>query len=399
MGTDSKGDPVTTQEMKSRYYELGFWGRGTFLDHISKHAKTRPDKTFIWDRGNTYTFSDVQDKVEALAQNLLSRGIGRGSRVAIQVPNWIEFFLLHFALERIGAIIVPLTSKLRAHELEFILGKTKCVAFVSPRFYRGTDYDAMVKAIRPRCPSLTHFFFIDADRKPHRDSFDDLLEKRNIGFCLPHLQSIKDADTYSLKITSGTTAMPKVFMYTENGYVTAAYNVAESMGLSDKDRVAAIAPITQGLGQLVGFGSTTITGCKVVLIPHFDPVYVLEIIERENATVGVAVPTALSKMISAPDLDRYNFSSLRAFQLGGALLPPILARRIEEAFGCEAINTYGSSEGPIPFSTRLGDPEEIRRKTVGRLHPGHEVRIVDSTEKVLPPGEVGEVVSRGPSTS
>jgi non-ribosomal peptide synthetase component E (peptide arylation enzyme) len=209
---------------------------------------------------------------------------------------------------------------------------------------------------------------------------------------------VKEDEVYSLKITSGTTARPKIFTYTENGYVAAAYNLVEALKLTSKDVVAAIAPVTQGLGQLVGFGAATVAGCKVVLIPHFDAAHVVQIMAKQKITVGVAVPTMISKLLTVPQLKRQDLRSLRAFQLGGALLPPVLAERFENSFGCKIINTYGSSEGPIPFSTRLNDSDYIRRETVGSLHPGHEVRIVDSRGKSLSHGEIGEIMSRGPST-
>jgi acyl-coenzyme A synthetase/AMP-(fatty) acid ligase len=133
---------------------------------------------------------------------------------------------------------------------------------------------------------------------------------------------VKEDEVYSLKITSGTTARPKIFTYTENGYVAAAYNLVEALKLTSKDVVAAIAPVTQGLGQLVGFGAATVAGCKVVLIPHFDAAHVVQIMAKQKITVGVAVPTMISKMLTVPQLKRQDLRSLRAFQLGGPSFHP-----------------------------------------------------------------------------
>jgi non-ribosomal peptide synthetase component E (peptide arylation enzyme) len=190
-----------------------------------------------------------------------------------------------------------------------------------------------------------------------------------------------------------------LFGYTENGYMAAANNVIDQMNLKSSDVLAVIAPIAQGIGQLAGFAAATLTGCKVVLVPHFDPDNVLEIMDKQRVTAGVIVPTMISKMISVPRREKYDLKALRVFLVAGDLLSPLLAKRFEELFNCKIVSTYGAAEGPIPLSSRLEDHEEIRHNTVGSLNPGHEIKIIDPKGNSLPSGEVGEIVGRGPSTS
>lgn len=137
-------------------------------------------------------------------------------------------------------------------------------------------------------------------------------------------------------------------------------------------------------------------GDKLVLMPRFDPLEAVQLVERERVTILIGVPMAYSMMLTVQDLDRYDLSSLLICGTGGAPCPPELAREMQERFGCAVHIGFGTTElaGGIA-ATSLDDSGTLQAETVGQAMPGMEIRIVDEQRRELPTGQVGELACRG----
>ncbi|MHB8090030.1 MAG: AMP-binding protein [Syntrophales bacterium] len=393
---------IFTDEIIERYTREGFWGRGTFLDHFEKHASRLATRDYITDAKGTVTFSEMSKIVDNIALRLIDLGFKKEDRIAVMLPNWVEFFYMHYAIEKIGAVIVPMFINLGERDVEYIVTTTKSVALIIPDYFNKVDYLRLAANLKKTATSLTHVFVIGETVPKGMFSFEELRSatpKSRLDDAGFQERRAKDTDVYSLRITSGTTARPKVYMYTENGYVNAAYILAERLQLTEKDVMLGIPPITQGIGLWLGFALPTIIGCRVILQERFEPLKTLRLIEEEQVTVVAVVPTQTIKVLSMPEIEKTDVSSLRVIQHAGALLPYSIAREAEEKFGCPVLNCFEASDGPDVCCTSLNDPDEIRWGTVGKPFPGHEVKIVGIDGKVLGPGDVGEIWSRGPSTS
>jgi len=393
---------IFTDEIIERYTREGFWGRGTFLDHFEKHARRLANRDYITDAKGTVSFSEMSNIVDNIALRLIDLGFKKEDRIAVMLPNWVEFFYMHYAIEKIGAIIVPMFINLGERDVEYIVTTTKSVALIIPDYFNKVDYLRLAANLKKTATGLTHVFVIGETVPKGMFSFEELRSatpKGRFGDAGFQEGRAKDTDVYSLRITSGTTARPKVYMYTENGYVNAAYILAERLQLTEKDVMLGIPPITQGIGLWLGFALPTIIGCRVILQERFEPLKTLKLIEEEQVTVVAVVPTQTIKVLSMPEIEKTDVSSLRVIQHAGALLPYSIAREAEEKFGCPVLNCFEASDGPDVCCTSLDDPDEVRWGTVGKPFPGHEVKIVGMDGKVLGPGEVGEIWSRGPSTS
>jgi non-ribosomal peptide synthetase component E (peptide arylation enzyme) len=146
----------------------------------------------------------------------------------------------------------------------------------------------------------------------------------------------------------------------------------------------------------VGLNSALIYGEKLVLITGTGPEEILQTIERERISATFLVPTQAIAVINLPDLARFDLSSLKVVLCGAAHVPPELVRNIRSKLDCEVTNGYGMTEG-LANATRVGDPLEVTCETVGRpICPGDEYRVVNEEGQVLPPGQEGELIARGP---
>ena len=393
---------IFTDEMIRKYTELGFWGKGTFLDHFERNAERYPEKEYVVDVKGRVSFSKMSKIVNNIAGRLLDFGFKKEDRIAVMLPNWVEFFYMHYAIEKIGAVIVPLFINLRDRDVEYILATTESVGMVIPDYFNKYDYVKMMVDLRKRVNSIKYIFVIGDNIPDGMLSFDRLLERQTQKeyeqYKFKDLRT-KDTDVYSMRITSGTTARPKIYMYTENGYINASYSLIERLRLTKNDVMLVSAPITQGTGLWFGFAFPTITGCRVVLEEKFDPAISLQLIEKENVTVLGVVPTQSIKMVSQPNLSKTNLSSLRAIQHAGAFLPYSVAKVIEERLGGLVLNCFGSSDGPNLCSSKLEDSPDVRFGTVGKPYPGHEIQIIGMNGTKLGTGEIGEILGKGPSIS
>ena len=340
--------------------------------------------------------------VNNIAARLVDFCFKKEDRIAVMLPNWVEFFYMHYAIEKIGAILVPLFINLRDRDVEYILKTTESVGMIIPNYFNKYDYIKMMVDLKKKINSLKYIFVIGDNVPEGMLSSDRLLveqtEKKYDEYKFNDLRTT-DTDVYSMRITSGTTARPKIYMYTENGYVNAAYILKERLRLTEDDVMLGIPPISQGIGLWLGFALPTIAGCRVVLQEKFDPIESLDLIEKERVTVAAVVPTQSIKMLNLPKLRETDFSSLRVIQHAGALLPYSVAKEVEEKFGCPVLNCFEASDGPDVCCTSLDDPAEVRYGTVGKPFPGHEVKIVGMDGKELEIGQIGEIWSRGPSIS
>jgi non-ribosomal peptide synthetase component E (peptide arylation enzyme) len=393
---------IFNDEIVEQYTRLGFWGKGTFLDHFERNVGKYPDKEYVVDAKGRVSFLEMSKAVNNIAAQLVDFGFKKEDRIAVMLPNWVEFFYMHYAIEKIGAIIVPLFINLRDRDVEYILATTESVGMVIPDYFNKYDYVKMMWDLRKKINTLKYIFVIGDNVPDGMFSFNRLLveqaPKKYDKYKFNELRTT-DTDVYSMRITSGTTARPKIYMYTENGYVNAAYILKERLRLTKDDVMLGIPPISQGIGLWLGFALPTITGCKVILQEKFDPVESLNLIEKEKVTVAAVVPTQSIKMLNQPQLKEKDFSSLRVIQHAGALLPYSVAKEVEEKFRCPVLNCFEASDGPDVCCTSLSDPPEVRYGTVGKPFPGHEVKIIGMDGKEVGIGQVGEIWSRGPSIS
>lgn len=352
-----------------------------------------------------FTYREFNDRCDRLSDALLTLGLAKGQVVAYLSFNCHRLLEAYYGVPQLGAILLPLNIRLSAEELAYILNDAEPrILFFDPEF------TPLVDTLRQGTKSIEHYIALRPDAngaKPdwaHPKFYDDFLaeaEAREIDY-----RKIDENSVAELFYTSGTTAHPKGVMLTHrNLYLHAFY-----AGLSLHETDASVGLYTVPLFHVNSWGSPhilTLAGGRHVMIRKFDPLTVLELVQRERVTRLQMVPAMVIALINHPDFAKYDLTSVKEMIMGGAPTNTALIRQVEEKIpGCTAMGGYGLTE-TSPVITRAeikshlqNDAEEVqtrRKATAGYTFAGSEVRVVDPRGKdVAADGiEVGEVVVRG----
>lgn len=369
------------------------------------------------------TYGQLRERVRALAYGLHELGIGKGDKVAAILPPSPEFVILFFAVAELSAVIVPVNPQLRPRQVQPILQEAEPVAVVVARQFTPSPALPQPWGREIKVASLRHLITVD-DEELGSLRFEvggwKLEAVPPPSFSLP---APSPDDLLTILYTSGTTGLPKGTMHSQWGLVApvvASLKLRQAwlerpslktIGRMAKALIRYRERLLRAAGRpqvmLTTVGCHTITGLeamlqallmgdKLVLMPRFDPVEALQLVERERVTILIGVPMAYAMMLAVQDFDRYDLSSLLICGTGGAPCSPELARQMQERFGCAVHIGFGTTElaGGIA-ATSLEDSEELQAETVGRPMPGMEIKIVDEQRRELPPGQVGELACRG----
>ncbi|MHB8439905.1 MAG: class I adenylate-forming enzyme family protein [Acidimicrobiales bacterium] len=323
----------------------------------------------------------------------LAKHLEPGSRVAVCAPALAESLVLSYAVALAGLVLVPVNPALRSSELRHVLGDSGASALFHVAMHRDNDVGAAVDALRPQLPAL--------DLVVDLALWDEFLADAPL---LPAPLAItSDArgpdpdDVAQIVYTSGTTGAPKGAQLTHRGMTNAARFGAERFTMTRGDVYVQTMPLFHVGGQVVCFGiCQQLATC--VLMPAFDAGSMLELVEREGATLTCGVPTMLLSMLEHPDFSRRDLSSLRAVSSGGAVVPETLIHELEAALQIRFAIVFGQTEACGFISqTELDDCDEVKAASLGRPLPGIEARVVDDEGAVVGTGEVGELEIRGPN--
>ena len=385
----------TTPEEEQRYLECGMWGHLTLVERFREHAAEAPEKLAIIDAKRSYSYGELARLIDNLASNFLGMGVARNQVVAVQVPNWAELPLIHFALNRIGALCLPIHESWRELEVGHVLKQGGAIAAVVPLNYKDFDYPAMLAGMRGALPKLGRIFSIGG-AGPHSSAFEPLLadvpvDTRALDARRPHPN-----EPGVLMLSSGTSSLPKISVWSSNNLYACVRPFARGMRLAREDIIAALAPAgTGGMGYGFPILGSLLHGGTCVILERWDPVAGVETILRHRCTCGVAVPAQLTQML--PVLETHSpadFDGFRAFFNAGAPLAYEVGRQVEERMNCRVICNYGATDGGAVAQTDLDDPREKRLGTVGRPSEAREVKLVDASGNEVGPGAPGEIYWR-----
>ncbi|WP_240926366.1 AMP-binding protein [Streptomyces sp. JB150] len=381
-----------------RYRKAGYWQGRPLGDFLAGHARTIGASTALVANAEQLTYADLDRRAGHLAAGLASLGITAGDRIVVQLPNTPDFFVLLFAALRLGAVPVLGLPAYRRSEAVHLSRHSGAVAYVVPAVdaTSGFDYRRLAQEVREQAPGLRHVL-VAGDPGPHTALTDVERAGRQAGavrFPAPDPQ-----DPAVLLVSGGTTGLPKLIPRTHDDY---AYNVrasAELCGFDSATVYLAALPVAHNFALACpGALGTLRAGGTVVLAGSADPDTAFPLIERHRVTVTAVVPPLAALWSQAAEWSPDDLGSLSLLQVGGARLSPDVARQVRSALGCELQQVFGMAEGLLSM-TRPGDDEERTATTQGRpLSPDDEIRVVGADGADLPPGEVGELLTRGPYT-
>jgi len=373
----------------------------TTTDLWERNAKLYPDKEAFVDSKRRLIWSQLKLMSDGLALNLLELGLRRDELIFMLLPNCVESFIMRVACEKAGILCGTALMTIREMEIEHILKTFEAVGIVIPLEFRGFNYFHAIDEMRSRLPDLKHVFVTGEEFAPGTLSIEEMMQ-RPLEEKYPNDwfkdTKIKATEVSIIGFTSGTTGMPKGAEHTQCNRMALARIYGELPRLNETDIVLNIIGPVAGLSSAFCYnGSAALVGAKVILLDIWSPVKTLELIEKEKATILLAVPAQLAQIVRQPHIRNYNLGSLRCICTSTAPLPYNLARDLEETFKVPILNIYGQFDGGFISGVSIDDPPEIRRSTVGKPSGDTLIRIVDDEGKDVPLGEVGEIVYTGPS--
>lgn len=381
---------------------------------LEKQAKERPsDVAIVW-YGREIQYRELADWVNRFAWLLLTNGVQKGDRVALYLHTCPQYFIAHYAIQKIGAIVGPCSPSFKSLELAYqVQDMGAKVIVTSYALYPNvaevrddleidhvvvTDYaDLLPREGQHRWRVPEDFF---GKRIPTSHVIDLFTAIRSIPHGFPEIEQNVDLDDICLLVyTSGTTGRPKGAMLT---YRNALFKTAASAQANDvrqTDRLLSILPLCHIAGMLMGLTIPLYSGSPVVLMYRFDPVAVLEAIQNYRCTWWYSTAPMNVALMQVPNGRNFDLTSLRTnlcTSFGIQLTEELASRWQEFSRGCPIYEAaYGLSE------THTADTympaQRVKWGTQGRPIYQTDIRIVDpETKESVPQGELGEIVVKNP---
>jgi acyl-CoA synthetase (AMP-forming)/AMP-acid ligase II len=383
--------PVTPA-LAEHYYATGAWQHRALHEIVDEIAERRPDALAVADQHDRLTYAELVARSHALARWLLEQDLPPGSAVVLQSANRVAIPVTHLACNRADLIFVPLSNAWRRSELEHLLGVSAAAVAIVPAPYKGFDFLATVAELRPQLPSLRAVGALDSAGGDF--DFDEVC-RRDVE---PVRRPRDPNDPRFVMVTSGTTATPRMSLWTDNNLYFFMKHFRARVELSEQDIAVGLAPANTGAtGYVFPVLGPMLSGASSVLLEDWEPAAALDLLEKEQATMATAIPTQVVKMLQDDSVRSRDFAPMRVFTNAGAPTPPETARELEEVFGCALHVCYGATDGGVPAMTTISDPPGKRHTSVGLPLPDTDLRLVDPALQDVPAGEPGELLWRSPT--
>lgn len=354
-------------------------------------AEEHPDVTAVILDEHRMSYAEIAAAAKRVASALAAKGIGKGDKVALMVPNTPHFPIIYYGILHTGATVVPVNVLYTQHEIEHYLEDSEAVAFFA---YKMFEAEA-IKAFNTM-ETCQHYISVsgptDMDPPPVGDNFMHLVMGAEPEF--DTVQTMPD-DTAVILYTSGTTGAPKGAELTHfNLFFNAFYSTREITKPSPGDACLVTLPLFHSFGQTCLMNASILAGATMTMLPRFETQKAMEIIQRDKVKLIALVPTMYFFMLNEAEGADYDLSSITHAVSGGAALPEDVHHRFQEKFGITILEGYGLSEtSPIATFSREGD--ELKVGSIGKPIWGVDLAIKREDGTFADVDEVGEVVIRG----
>lgn len=386
---------------------------GGLLDQMAERFSEN-EALVYHERGLRYTYRELNEVCRTVAKGLLAMGVKKGDHLSIWAYNVPEWVVLQFATAKIGAVLVTVNTSYKSSELEYILQQSDSTTLFMVKSFKDSDYVETVYSVipelagsqpgtlnTPKLPCLKNVIFIGDNTPAGMLNFGSLLDLGQTvsDSDLACVEATLDChDTINMQYTSGTTGFPKGVMLTHYNLINNGYFIGECMKFTEKERLCIPVPFFHCFGSVLAVMACVTHASTMVPLEIFDPLKVLQTVEKEKCTALHGVPTMFIAELEHPAFADFDLTSLRTGIMAGSVCPiEVMKRVVKDMHITEITSVYGQTESsPGITQTRTEDSIELRVATVGRALPGAEVKIIDiETGATLPPGKQGELCARG----
>jgi long-chain acyl-CoA synthetase len=336
------------------------------------------------------SYAQLDEAANKVANALLGMGVKKGDRVALLLPNSPEFAAIYFGVVKIGGIAVPLDTKYKLAELDSLFKDAQPKVLVAESLF-----------LAPLVPVLGGFKSISGVVEvgsEHKGQFLDYEEIMTTSSAEPVAVAFEGGDIAHIAYTSGPSFNPRGVAMSHQALVREAAISGDGFQQTDKDIVVLFAlPMHHAFGLVVILLTAINKGSTVVMLGGLSISSLLEAIEREKATIFMAVPFVHALIVHTAETEgiHHDLSSLRIWGTAGAAMPPDIWRKIKRHFGLAAVDFWGMTESAAQVTCQPPDGAG-KPGSVGKVLPGWELKIVDDNGRELSPNQPGEIIVRGP---
>ena len=389
-----------------------WFDKQTIGDLLNQAAERFGPREALMYEGRRWTFTEFRDEVDRVARALINLGVQPGDKVSLWMPNLAEWLFLFGAIAKIGAVIVPINTRFRTSDMEYLVQHSDSTALILMDRSGPVDYLEMLREVAPEVdhgapsnlrpatfPELRNVIVLGDELPSGVIGWDSLLagaDEVPAGELAQREAAVSPDDTFLLMYTSGTTGFPKGVMHCHNPIRTVT-DAANRMGMSSRDVILMYLPLFHCFGLYEGPLMSWVTGARIVLTTMFDAGEVLALLESERATVMDGFDTHFFDLTHHPDIDRTDRSSLRTILLAVGMASSEPTARLTQEKLCPSLSAWGMTEvGVGATRTFLDAPKDDRCVESGHPLPGYEFKVIDpETGQSLPPSTVGELCVRG----
>ena len=415
---------------REKYLSEGFWKDITLLDCWKESVKKYSEREYVVDdRGNRYTYRQMDEAASKVAAFLRKQGVLPGDAVSFQLPIWSEFVVVTIACFMTGAVAHPIAMSYEEKELIRSMNLTESKVYFGPSFFHKTDYASRILAVRERIPSLSCVVIVGGE-KPEAGgvlAFEEILDRWDAKTGRTDTEHAETdqretdqtetdqretdqtetdrtetesgrtgEDLALILCTSGTTSGTKGVLLTHNNIRYSEEVFTRELGLTCEDIMFMPAPLNHATGFHHGLITPMLIGAKVVLQQKYRCREAIDLMNRERCTFSMGATPFIYDILRELENGGGELPFLKLYLCGGAPVPGYMVQKAW-SFGILLCEVYGSTESVPHVFVRPDEALELNGTTSGRPMEGVEIRVVDDEGNDVPPGVPGEELSRGPN--
>ncbi|MFT6892154.1 MAG: acyl-CoA synthetase (AMP-forming)/AMP-acid ligase II [Halioglobus sp.] len=364
---------------------------------VRQSAYVHGDRVAICDGAVQLTYRELDAARVEAAKAFVAAGMKKGDRFAIWAPNIYQWIIAAIGGQSIGAVLVPLNTRMKGSEAAYVLRASKAKWLFTVGDFLGVSYPELLA--NQDLPSLDHIVML-AGAAPGTMAWSDFLSSGRV-VTDPEIEHLTDAvspdDTLDILFTSGTTGNPKGVVTSHGQNIRVFETWSSTVGLRADDNYLIIGPFFHSFGYKAGWLSAILCGSKILPVLSFDIDAVLAQIEADKVSMIPGPPTIYQSLLAHPSRKDYDLSSMRLAVTGAAPVPVELVNQMRHELGFETVVTaYGLTEtcGVVTICRPDDSPEQISHSS-GRAMPGVELKCVDADGNTVKSGVEGEIWCRG----
>lgn len=380
-----------SQSRASFYRRKGYWVGETFIDFFKNCCNKFSDNIALVYRDRQLTYKQLFTQVAQYGSYLIEQGVKESDFIVVQSPNRIEHFIVMFGVFYSGAKPVFCLDGHGEYEIDNIINISQASGYI--RIVTENNKDAVVGSVDRLKQKNALLKYVEIIYSSGIDTFS--LPKSKI---VPARKISPDAIAFLL-LSGGTTGVPKLIPRTHDDYLYSVRESAKICELNEKSKLLLVLPVTHNFPMSSpGFLGGFYAGSSVYLADTASPSICFPLIEKYKINQVSLVPSLLMLWLDSIFFDKFDLSSLRVIQVGGAKLLPEIAKKFVDKFNIVLQQVYGMAEGLVNY-TRLNDDLQTILTTQGKkISEDDEILIVDETEHPLKQGETGQIITKGPYT-